>query len=216
MFTASKDKFIEVVDITLYKYNSVDLKLWGIAQRDSESKKIGDDSVIISANKLRWILQSYFRHDLNRIEAISDVNVHKEATSIYFLDKVFKSMDKLAWIKLTLNKNASYNRIVMVDEMKTIKFSIKVLRGTMRLFEHFSRQELGYVNKLFSRAGLMGTDENFKVFKVSELLNVLDMYTSENNTTEVFNITSIIIQHLENYEQDNPEVLIITDRELDI
>lgn len=216
MFTISKDKFIEVVDITLYKYNSVDLKLWGIAQRDSESKKIGDDSIIINAQKLKWILQTYFRHDLNRIEAISDVNVHKEATSIYFLDRVFKSMDKLTWIKLTLNKNASYNRIVMVDEMKTIKFSVKVLRGTMRLFEHFSRQELGYVNKLLSKAGLMGPEENFKVFKVAELLNALDIYTSEDSTTEVFNITSVIIQHLENYEQDNPEVLIITDRELDI
>jgi len=211
-----KDNFIEVVDVMLYKYNSVDLKLWGIVQRDSETKKVGEDSILINANKLKWILGTYFRSDLNRIEAISDVNVHKEATSIYFLDRVFKSMSRLTWVKLTLNKNASYNRIVMVDEMKTIKFSVKVLRGTMRLFDHFSMRELGYVNKLLQKSGLMKSDENFKVFKVAELLTTLDMYVSENNTNEVFNMAAVIIQHLENYEQDNPEVLIITDRDLDI
>ena len=33
--STTNDYFTEIVDVTLYKYNSIDLKLWGIIQRKS-------------------------------------------------------------------------------------------------------------------------------------------------------------------------------------
>jgi hypothetical protein len=216
MFIPNKDTFSEVVDVMIYKYNSVDLKIWGILLRDEETKLITDDVIVVSANKLKLILNTYFRSDINRIEATSSENAHKEATSVYFLDQVFKNMANLGWVKVTLNTNAGYNRLVQIDEMKTIKFNVKTLRGTYRLFDRFNRHELGYVNRILHRAGLLKNPTTFKVFKVAEFLNQLDMYLSENNTSETFNLVNMIIQDLERYESDNPEVMIVTDRDLDI
>jgi hypothetical protein len=216
MFTANKDTFSEVVDVLFYRYNSIDLKLWGILKRDDSAKKITEDVVVVPANRLKVILNTYFAQELNKIDAISIENIHKEATSIYFLNQIFQNMVNLNWIKITMNNNAAYNRLVHVDQMKTIKYSIKTLRGTYRLFDKFNRYELGYINRILHKAGLLKNPETFKVFKVADLLNSLDMFLSENNTSENFNLINILIQDLEGYESDNPEVLIVTDRDLDI
>ena len=45
MSTEIKDTFTEIVDITLYKYNSIDLKLWGIMSRDTGAKKVSDMTI---------------------------------------------------------------------------------------------------------------------------------------------------------------------------
>lgn len=216
MFIENKDTFSEVVDITLYKYNSVDLKIWGILLRDSEPKVIADNVIIISANKLKLIVNTYFRSDVNRIDATISENTHKEATSIYFLDQIFKNMINLSWVKVTLNLNASYNRLVQVDQMKTIKFNVKTLRGTYKLFDKFNQHELGLFNRIMHRAGILKNPAMFKVIKVADLLNILDSYLSDNNTGENFNYINVVIQDLERYEADNPEVMIVTDRDLDI
>ena len=51
------DYFTEIIDITLYKYNSIDLKLWGILQRDSEVKKSNDETVIVSKKRMLQYLE---------------------------------------------------------------------------------------------------------------------------------------------------------------
>ena len=53
MSTGNRDTFSEVIDITLHKYNSIDLRLWGIVTRFSTTKKLGDDSVLIDVNDLK-------------------------------------------------------------------------------------------------------------------------------------------------------------------
>lgn len=216
MFITNKDTFSEVVDVMLYRYNSVDLKLWGILSRDTEVKRVTNEVFLVPARHLKILLNNHFQSDLNRIESISIENIHKEATSVYFLDQVFKNMVNLGWVKVTLNNNAGYNRLIQVDEMKTIKFNVKTLRGTYRLFDRFNQHELGYVNRILHRAGLLKNPTTFKVFKLADLLNSLDMYLAEHNTSENFNLINMMIQDLERYESDNPEVLIVTDRDLDI
>ena len=58
--------------------------------------------------------------------------------------------------------------------------------------------------------------ENFKIIRVKEFLQTLDLFLAENNNTEVLGVTQMFIQRLELYESDNPEMLLITDRESDI
>lgn len=62
----------------------------------------------------------------------------------------------------------------------------------------------------------MGEEEHFTVIRIRKFLSVLDLFLSENNTTEVFNIINAIIQRVEVYESDNPEMLLITDKKSDI
>jgi hypothetical protein len=216
MYTKSKDKFSEIIDITLYKYNSIDLKIWGILTRHYNSRKLTDDSVLISFSDLNVIINSYFHNDLNRIDSIGDSLMHKEATSIYFIKKIFDNMENIRWVKITLNKNMNYQRVVEIDQMKTIKFSIKTLRGTFRLFEHFNEHQIYVLNKILIKMGVFKRDEHFVVIKTQDLLNRIDNYLNENNTNEIFTLLNAIIHYFEVYEVDNPEILLITDIESDI
>ena len=73
------DTFSEIIDVTLYKYNSIDLKLWGIILRGFVAKNHGsDNSRVVSATTMRDYLTSYFKKDINRFNAVSDTTIHKE------------------------------------------------------------------------------------------------------------------------------------------
>jgi len=100
--------------------------------------------------------------------------------------------------------------------MKTIKFSIKTLRGTFRLFEHFNEHQIYVLNKILIKMGVFKRGEHFVVIKTQDLLNRIDNYLNENNTNEIFTLLNAIIHYFEVYEVDNPEILLITDIESDI
>lgn len=210
------DTFTEIVDITLYKYNSIDLKLWGIITRNFTSTIMDEDSRVVSKTQLEDHLKKYFSKDINRFKAVSDTNIHKEATSIYFIWQVFENMPNLKYLRVNLNKNSSYNRIVNVDQVKTIKYDVKILRGFVRIFDMFNPHEVFLANRVLEKAGLLKHKENFKIIRVKEFLQTLDLFLAENNNTEVLGVTQMFIQRLELYESDNPEMLLITDRESDI
>lgn len=216
MYTQNKDRFSEVIDITLYKYNSIDLKIWGLLKRHHNSKKITSDSVLISANDFNILINQHFYDDLNRIDSIGENLVYKEATSVFFIKRVFENMSNIRWIKVTLNKNVKYQRIVEIDQIKTIKFSIKTLRGTFRLFDHFNSHQIYVLNKLLYKMGVLRPGEYFKVVKTQDLLDKIDAFLDANNTNEIFILLSPITQYFEPYEIDNPEILLITDIESDI
>lgn len=216
MSTLNRDTFSEVIDITLYKYNSIDLKIWGILCRSSGTKTLSDDSILVSKDDLQKAITHFFKSEINRFKSVSEVAVHKEATSVYFLQQMFDHMSNLLWIKITLNKNASYNRIINIDQIKTIKYSIKTLRGSIRLFDIFNEYECEVAAKVLRRAGLLRGEEHFMVMRIKAFLDALDMFLSENNTTEIFNVINPIIQIAETYEADDPEMLLIADKKSDI
>ncbi len=212
----NQDKFTEIIDITLYKYNSIDLKLWGIVNRDSKARKTGELSYLVSKDRMLAYLQTDFKKDVDRFHAVSDTNIHKEATSVYFIWQIFQTMPNLKYVRVNLNLNSSYNRIVSVDQVKTIKYDIKVLRGSIRTFDMFIPNELHLANRVLVKSGLLNRNETFKVFKLRDFLSSLDLYQSENNTVETLGVTNAFINSLEAHESDNPEMLLITDWDSDI
>jgi len=216
MSIENKDDFSEVVDITLYKYNSIDIKIWGLIQRDSESKKLVDDSYLVSANKMQMYINKWFSTDVNRFQSVGEMSIHKEATSIYFIWQMLNNISNLSWIKVNLNKNITYNRVVNIDQIKTIRYNIKIIRGSLRLFDLFEIRELNIVNDIMDRCKLLPDGQMYKVFKLRKFMNVLDMYLTDDTGSETFSVINTIIQKLEPYEMDDPEILLITDRNSDI
>jgi hypothetical protein len=214
--STQNDWFTEVIDITLYKYNSIDLKLWGIINRDVKARTAGEDSMVVTKDRMLEYLNYGFKPDLNRFHTVSEINIHKEATSVYFIWQILQTMNNLRYIKVNLNKNSSYNRIVKVDQVKTIKYDIKVLRGSIRMFDLFNEHELKLSNIVLQKAGLLQQKQKFGVFKLADFLRTLDLYQDNNNTADVLGVTNAFIQTLEGYENDNPEILLITDWESDI
>ena len=165
---------------------------------------------------MQQYITKFFAREINRFKSVGDASIHKEATSIYFIWQMLQNMPNLSWIKVTLNKNLNYNRIVKIDQIKTIKYNIKTIRGSLRLFELFESRELNIINEVLERCKMMSSDEMYKVFKLKQFMTVLDMYLSDNEATETFGIINAIIHKLEPYESDDPEILLITDRNSDI
>ena len=172
--------------------------------------------MLLSVDDLRKISYNAFKSEISRFKAISDVAIHKEATSIYFINQILDTMSNLMWVKFTLNTNSSYSRIVNIDQIKTIKFSTKTLRGSIRLFDIFNEHEADVAGMILRRANLLGPEDHFMVMRVRKFLSTLDLFLSENNTTEVYNIINAIIQRVEVYESDDPEMLLIADKKSDI
>lgn len=211
------DHFTEIIDITLYRYNSIDLKLWGIISKDTKSRAMTGTSYLVAKERMEQYLNKRFQVEVNRFRTVSDVNIHKEATSIYFIWQIFQSMPNLSYIRVNLNSNSSYNRVVKVDQVKTIKYDIKTLRGSMRMFDMFQEEhELKQANHILIKAGLFKENEKFKIFKLKDFLSSLDLFQAENNTVEVLGVTNAFLHALEHHEGDNPEMLLITDWESDI
>jgi len=211
MFTENKDTFSEVVDITLYRYNSVDNKIWGILKGFDSHKKLSKHSILISSDSLKAILLANFRKEINRVESLHSSVVHKEATSIYFLWKMLEDLIGLRWVKFTLNSNVSYNRVVDIDDMKTIKYSVKVVRGTLRTFDIFSKAQLPLVNIILNKAKVMKHGQQFTIIKTDDLSTKLDIFLATNNSNEIVMPVNVILQEIEPYQTDNPELLLVTD-----
>jgi len=216
MFIENKDDFTEVIDITLYKYNSIDVKLWGLINRDVFSKKLNPDSYLIPVKSMNGFINKWFSSDVSRFQSVNEVSIHKEATSVYFIWQMLNNIPNLSWIRVTLNKNLSYNRIVSIDKIKTIKYNIKTVRGSLRLFDLFETRELNITNDILERCKLLNDRQMYKVFRLKKFMMILDMYMNDESGSETFGVINAIIQKLEPYESDDPEILLITDRNSDI
>lgn len=216
MFTPNKDTFSEVTDIVLYRYNSIDSKIWSLIRKTNSFRNLDSDSILVEASAVRSILVNHFRREINKFQAIETAMIYKEATSTYFIWRMLEDMPNLRWIKIDYIKNAGYSRIVTVDEMKTIKFSIKIIRGSFRTFDYFSNQELPHVNMILLRSGILKNNKHYNTIKLQPMLRSLDIFLSEHNTSENAAVIMRIIEVLEAYENDDPEVLVITDYDSDI
>jgi hypothetical protein len=215
-FIPNKDNFTEVVDIVLYKYNAIDAKLWSLICRSGLVRKVSRDSLVIGTGELRNIMLRNFSSEINKFRVVEDSMLYKDATSIYFIWKMMEEMHNLTWLKINLSLNAKYSRIIAVDQLKTIRFSTKIVRGTFRTFDHFKQHDMTLVNIILYRAKLLVNGRPYYRVKLVDMLNSLDMYMSEHNTTEVGRVVDLVISQLERFENDNPEVLIITDYNSDI
>ena len=73
MFTENKDDFSEVIDITLYKYNSIDVKLWGLISRDVSTKKLTETSYLVPVNRINEYINKWFSSDVTRFQSVNDI-----------------------------------------------------------------------------------------------------------------------------------------------
>lgn len=213
---STQNNFTEIIDIVLYRYNSIDSKLWSLIKRESTYRKLDQDSLLVDVDTLYKIILTNFTSEINKFQAVEGSVVYKEATSIYFIWKMLTEIGSLKWVKINLLKNVNYSRVVTVDDMKTIKFSTKTIRGTFRTFDYFSSSQLPLVNHILYKAGILGANQHYRVVRLGKMLNSLDLFLSTNNSSEFAVPISTIINELEDFENDDPEVLIITDYDSDI
>jgi hypothetical protein len=166
---------------------------------------------LVSSDSLKELLLAYFRKEINRVESLHSSIVHKEATSVYFLWKMLEDLLGLRWVKFTLNSNVAYNRVVDIDDMKTIKYSVKVVRGTLRMFDIFNPAQLPLINTILYKANILKPNQQFTIIKVEDLMTKLDILLAKNNSSEIATPVNAILAEIDQYHTDNPELLLVTD-----
>lgn len=201
------------VDVTLYKYNYIDNKLWTQIQNDVDYIKNQDDSIMITVNQLKYLLDEYYISTINKIKTQGSDVIHKEINSVYFLYQMLLEMKNLQYIKFNLNLDKSYNRLITMDGKKLLQFGFKVITATLRLSDLYEDEEMLIVNKILEKIGIISRESHYTRIFASELANAIDSFLEEQNEEDFeTGIITDILDVLENkLEPENTFILLIAD-----
>lgn len=203
----------DVVDITLYKNNYYDNLIFTKCLNQVDYTVITDDSILVTPRQLSMLLELNFEREIRKIEATSADLLHKDANSIFFIDRLIQDFYNLKWVKLNLFKTRHFSRVVETNGQKSIKFSFKVLKTTLRLNELFSLDEIAKMNPILKKRGIIKAKPYAKVM-TKDLLHHLDQIVNLDNDIDD-DTAALFIRMIEafefKYEIDNPEVLLVTD-----
>jgi len=201
------------IDVTLYKYNYIDNKLWAQIQNDTDFIELGNDSIMISTSQLKFVLDTYYQNSINRIKSVGSDFMHKEINTVFFLFQILLEMENLQYIKFTLNKDKKYTRLIEVDSVKMIQFSFKLLTATFRLYDLYEDTELPLVNKILEELDILEEGIPFARLNAKELYEDILFYLEEKDPEDLeAGIVTDILDILESkFEKEDPLILLITD-----
>lgn len=210
MFDFDMSLLPTAIDITLYKYNYIDNKLWAQLINQTDYIEIQDDTIILSASQIRVFIEHNYRKEINKFKSIGADVLHTEVNSIYFLYLFCDEMENLQFVKITLNSKKQYSRLVDFEDGKMISFSFKILSATLRLTDLFSGVELEMANRALENFGIIEDGVPYVRIQAKELNGTLSVsIDDEDPDSEVLlDILDILEQKM---EKDNTMILLITD-----
>lgn len=207
-------KAIDIIDIVLYKYNYYDNRLWVGAKNKLRYIEINPQSILVSPEDVKRHIETTYPNELNKFKAIGSEFLHKEANSIYFMNRFLIQMPKMKWIKLTLDKSKNYSRVIGNESQtsKSINFSYKVLHATIRLYDVFTEEELLALNKILLELNLLEPHIPYMRHSLSEIVDKLDHWLNSADSDNEIDVVAILLDMIDPKMQgDNPEVLLVTD-----
>ena len=201
------------IDVTLYKYNYIDNKLWAQIQNDLDFIELGNDSIMVSSSQLKVILDRYYQNSINRIKSVGSDFLHKEINTVFFLYQLLMEMENLQYIKFTLSKDKKYSRIVENGGVKMIQFSFKLLTATFRLFDLYDEFELPLVNTILEELDILEPGVPYTRLNAKELYDSILFYLEDKDPedTEAGIVTDILDILEAKIEKEDPLILLITD-----
>ena len=108
--------FPEVIAVTLYKYNSIDCKLYTLIL-DNCLIKPHQDTILVKKEDVSLMLSKHFKKEINKIPLIPEQTLHKEANTVYFLKKIMNEMPNLRWFQISYSKNSKFSRLNINTEV---------------------------------------------------------------------------------------------------
>jgi|TARA_B110000908_G_C10268273_1_gene467128 hypothetical protein len=198
------------IDITLYKYNYIDNKIFTQLNNQVDFIQVDSDSIIVSSDQLKVFLEENYQSELNKFKSIGTDIIHKEINSTFFLHKMCEEMENLKYVKITLNKKKGYSRTVELDGNKVLQFNFKIMTATIRLSDIFSDKDLLSANKALEKIGILRDGTPFVRIKGKDLGSLIDS-NMENENKDFAPLLDIldILEH--KMEQDDSLILLITD-----
>lgn len=202
--------FPEVLSITLYKYNSIDSRLYTLIL-DNCLIKPHQDTILVKREDVNKLLYKHFRKEINKIPLIPEQTLHKEANTIYFLRKIMDEMPNLRWFQISYSKNSKFSRLNVNAETgeKTLSFVFKTVRGSYRTFDFFKEKDMEFVNYVLKEVGCI-KNLNYSLVKLKALADRLEKLSTTDDQN-VKNVCDRMLREFDYWYEDNPEALIITD-----
>lgn len=204
----------DVIDVTLFKFNHYDNLIWTKSLNQLDYMRVDENTIIVSPHQLQLLLDANFSREIKRIKATTFELIHRDASSIFFLDKIVEEFENLKWIKLSLSKSRSFSRMVEDFEgsSRQIKYSYKVLKATLRLSDFLNVNDINRINGVLKSIGLI-TDKPYKTHNTRDLVIQLEMaMNSEHVDDKSAEILSYVLDMIDHkLEGDNPDILLVTD-----
>jgi hypothetical protein len=138
----------------------------------------------------------------------------KDATSIYFLHRVASEMINLKFLKITLDSDKSFTRVLEDDKEQTIKYDFAILKARLDLSDIFAGPELQKLNSVLEGLGLLKIGIPYSNNPTDLIFAKLNLYldsTEDENSIECQLITALLDAIDISLDKENPMLLLITD-----
>ena len=210
----SSSDFVDVIDVTLFKFNHYDNLIWTKCLNQLDYMRVDDESILITPYQLQTLFEYNFEKEIKRIKAITFELIHKDASSLFFMHKIVEDFERLKWIKLTLSKRRNFSRMVE-DYEKTsrqIKYSYKIIRTTVRLNEFLDLTDIKKINVFLKESGLFKTNP-YELMSMRHLaLTIEGILGSKDMSDSTAEALAAILDVIDpKMEGENPEVMLVTD-----
>lgn len=211
--------FPTAVDVTLYKYNHHDNRLWTRIVNELDYIQVDGDSVMVHIQQLHILLDNYYIDEINKVRSVGAEFLHKKVTTPYFIYMMCVDMQNLQYVKFTRSYDKSFSRIIEIEGDKILKFDFKVLSMTINLYDIFNPEDLKLVNPILEDINILEEDVPYSRIKLVDLLDSLDNWVNSTIDEDIDPdevdpmplITTFIDIMDPKTERDNPLVLLVTD-----
>jgi len=215
MISYNPGAMVDVIDVTLFKYNHYDNLIWTKCLNQVDYMPMRDDEIIVSPFQLKTLLELNFERELSRIKSVNYDLIHKDASSLFFLIKMIEDFENLKWIKLSLNKKRHFSRMVedFSGSSRQIKYSFKILKMTVRLSHMLPMDLVKSMNPILKKVSLSDGVKPFHRLKLKTIIMGLEAaINSIEMDDETVEAMSYVLDNFDSkMEGDNPEVLLVTD-----
>ena len=164
-----------IIDTVFYRYNYFDYRMWAQIRNQLEYREVGDNSIIISSKQLKD-----------------------------FMHRLTTEMINLKYIKLTLDSDKSYTRIVKTLEDEVIKYDYAILKARLDISEIFPETELQLINAILEELELLKPGVPYFNGLSDDILN--------NEMRIECQLIAALLDAIDiSLDSENPMLLIITD-----
>lgn len=204
------------INIILHRYNYIDnliiSELKKKARIDSFSVN-SSDTIFITTEEFKKLFYSKFSKEVEKIKNISIDELNKNATSLYFLHSIFSDFINVRAFNINISYERNYTRIVTNKDVKQIYFSYKIEYGIIDVAKFLEINEIPYLNKFYKEAKIFEIDEEFKIMKASDFIDLINAWEAENQDSEDYYFILDVVYDLilDKIEKDNPMLLIKND-----
>jgi hypothetical protein len=198
------------VDLTLYKYNYVDNKIWTQLNNQVDFINVSEDSIIVSTAQMIYFLEENYKNEINKFNSVGAEILHREIDTTFFLHQMCEEIENMQFIKFTLNNKKDYTRLIEVEGSKILQFNFKILSATLRLTDVYVGEDLIRANRALAKLELLNDDTPYLRIRAKELGSIID--TNMDEEDEDMSVLLDILDILEHkMERDNSLILLITD-----